>query len=225
MIIIRNKNNEERLFAISKSAQIEKLINKSIMIAEETIKMIEFYFKDNGEYRNHWSKKLAGFISEVISDEINAYSVYVAALDDKDGKKIMSLGDLNKFRLKFGSPDDFITKAKQATINDENNKYGKWVKKLSDFKLTNEDYQFIFKYLTLCLCGSMAPKELNYWMDRYKDHIKKAKLPTLKELPESYTFENDINSKNELLNVLNACFDNLASDLKSILDPQEPNQV
>lgn len=220
MIIYRKLQQNEKLFGVSRSDQLDRLLNRSIMIAEETLKLIEFHFKDGGEYLKHWSKRLSGFICETISDQTNAYSVYVNALNNEDGGTILTEGDFLRFRRKFRNADDFITKVKLATINDDDNKYKRFVNKLSDFKLDNEDYQFIFKYISLCLCGELRPNDLNYWQHRYQTNFDYLhRFPTIDKLPDEFRFENNDVDRLKIQNIITDCINNVTEELKPVLDP------
>lgn len=201
MIIFRNL--EERLFAEVRSKQINFIINNSHTVAEQTMKLIEFYNEDDGQYRPHWFSNLAGFIKKTINTYTNAYMAYVCALEDNDILEFLGSGDLNNIKIKYSSADKFITKVKIETINDSECKYKKWVTKVDDFVVTNDSYKDYFKYISFCLCGVMEPDDWNPGDLWDRDYIlNSGKFPTIEELPKEFKYTKSSNIQTLLENCI-----------------------
>lgn len=163
-MIIKRLLSEIKSKLFSKSENIQNLIDNSIPVTAEIIKAIDFYGKDKGENLNHWIRVARGIIIDNITRDTTAEMSFVGALNRSDRYRLLG-GDSNKISEEFGDSDKFLTLVKTWLLTSKGQKYNSWINSLNDFKVSNEDYQIYFKYITLCLCGVLEPEDWDTdWM-------------------------------------------------------------
>lgn len=180
MIILR-LNEEERLFAVSRSSQLNSLFDVMESTAMEVIKLVEFkkICGDDGMV-DHWlnitSSNLA---NKVDSTTIRFHMGFLGALNNEDIDSLIKNIDL--VRNKYKTPVDFIKAVKKRLRNETKKgdyKYRDWLKENdkithndNKFLVSNEDYVNLFKFITLSLSGDIEPSDYNYW-DIFSNEIQ-----------------------------------------------------
>ena len=159
-------NVEERLFAKSKSNEIENLLNLTEGIGMEIMKAIEFY-KLGKENVNHWLSVAAGNFAKVDGKTtIKFHMGLIGALSRSDITGMLSFGDYDKITNDYSSPISYINAVKNKLKNQKNNageKYSDWLNINKGFLVSNDDYMIYFKFITLCLAGILNPDNFQGW--------------------------------------------------------------
>lgn len=162
MIIKRLLTDSGRLF--SKMDNIDTLINTTLPATAEIIKTIDFLKKDGGKNSNHWLRMAKGFVVDNITRDTGARTTFIGALGDRDRASLLG-GDSARIFDEFGNSYAFLTETKTWLLNSKGQKYSPYISNLNSFNVSNEDYEKYFKYITLCLNGTIEPDDWDTdWM-------------------------------------------------------------
>ena len=228
MIILRL--NEERLFAVSRSSQLNSLFDVMESTAMEVMKLVEFkkICGDDGMV-DHWlNVASSNLANKVDSTTIRFHMGFLGALNDEDIDSLIKNVDL--VRSKYKTPIDFVRAVKQRLRNETKGgsyKYRDWLRENdkithndNKFLVSDEDYIDLFKFITLSLSGDIKPRDYNYW-DIFSNEIQK--MPISRK-PK-------INLRDQMLgryikDILKECIELMSKniDYPVIAQPQNPNK-
>ena len=160
-----------KLFAKSRSEQIDELIKQTETITMEVIKVLSMYWiigdedNDKGENVDHWLDKAVGYINTSLviggnSKDVFIYPhmAFIGVFDDDIVKELIGDSGLVDLRNNCGTPKNFI----KGIINDRiKPKYRRMLGNNPDeYFWKVSEYQQAFKYMSLCLCGKI---DTGYW--------------------------------------------------------------
>lgn len=194
MIIFREKDFSN---LSNRAGQLSYLIGSCHTISLELIKAIELYW-DSPENVNHWIDKASGYLHRMTGKEyIFPHFGLICSFKHKNISDLIGVDGLNEILKKYKSPEDFILNIENEILL--SNKYKTWIKDLSFFKET-KDYLRIFKYISLCLSGTIVPEDWNnQWLWINKD------IPFGGEI----LFNKFSNGQKEIWEILKSCIDTI----------------
>ena len=229
MIILRLKE-EERLFAVSRSSQLNSLFDVMESTAMKVIKLVEFkkICGDDGMV-DHWLNVASSNLANKVDSTIIRFHMgLLGALNDEDIDSLIKNIDL--VRSKYKTPTDFIKAVKKRLRNETKEgdyKYRDWLRENdkithsdNKFLVSDEDYVNLFKFITLSLSGDIEPSDYNYW-DIFSNEIQN--MPVSRK-PKT-------NLRNQMLgryikNILKECIEMMSKNITYpvVAQSQNPNK-
>lgn len=167
MIILRRLFSEltQKLFADRKT-EVEYLIRCSKTTTMEFLKAVEMYYYDYQDV-DHWLDKATGYMLNLANkNSVDVYMAFICLLSDDDIDTLVGQDGLAyvKDYYKANTRSDILNQIKSAVKKkykkiEEDNKKDKVIL----FSDKDQFYFDVIKYVTLCVCEEIKPKD---WSNR-----------------------------------------------------------
>lgn len=190
MILFREKDFSS---LSDRNGQIKYLVDGCHTIALELIKSIDLYWY-SPENVNHWIDKSSGYLHKMVGrDYIFPHFGLICSFSHKNISNLIGDDGLDEVTSKYRTPEEFILSVESELL--QSRKYYTWIKDPSFFR-SLKDYIKIFKYISLCLSGTITKEDWeNQWM------WIKEEIP----LNSSISFSKSSMGNKQIWNILREC--------------------